>query len=202
MVKRLSVFPWSQNVTERDTTLKKKIINTELVTVLLRCIVSYRMACERFANDGFWEKVSCDLLNDTKNEVTADCNPLAKFLRDGNDYCQVCFEPAVKGKDGAPDQKCSVTSWEELEKIYVNHQRYVLKLDKCLPIDDKYPLAAAGYVVKIKKFCKVCGLAANEATCGPKNKSSYGDHWNDGKNRRNKVVVKNMRLNIKKSLPA
>ena len=160
------------------------------------------MACERFANDGFWEKVSCDLLNDTKNEVTAACNPLAKFLRDGNDYCQVCFEPAVKGKDGAPDQKCSVTSWEELEKIYVNHQRYVLKLDKCLPIDDKYPLAAAGYVVKIKKFCKVCGLAANEATCGPKNKSSYGDHWNDGKNRRNKVVVKNMRLNIKKSLPA
>ena len=194
VVRRLSVFSWSQNVTDRDGSLKKKIISQELVTVLLRCIVSYRLACERFEDQGFWEKVACSKLKKTKARVTAECNPLAKFLQDGNDYSQCCFEPAIAGKDGLSDQPCSTTTWEELEKCFANHCRYVLKMDKATRIDgDRYPLTQAGYLVETIKLCKICNKDAKEATCR--------DHWHNGKNRSNRVVIRNMRIKCKKPLP-
>ena len=156
--------------------------------MLLRCIVSYRLACERFEDKGFWEKVACKKLKKTRATVTAVCNPLAKFLQDGNDYSQCCFEPAT------PDQPCSTTTWEELEKCFANHCRYVLKMEKATSIGgDRYPLTQAGYVVESMKICKICNKDAKEATCK--------DHWHGGKNRSNRVVIRNMRIKCKKPLP-
>jgi phage/plasmid-associated DNA primase len=196
VLRRLAIFEWSNMIQSRDPSLKKKIIAQELVAILLRCVALYRLACERFESKEFWEHVAPQSLKDSKALATQDASPLSTFLADGNDYYQCVFEPG------------SATTWENLEKAYSNHCRWVLKQDKPQRIGtDHYSLKAAGFLVKEHQVCKMCGCTSATAdTCG-KNKETnrsfetHGDHYHGGKNRRKKMVVENMLLKCIK-LPA
>ena len=179
-------------IASRDPSLKKKIISGELVTILLRCVALYRLACERFESKEFWEHVAPQSLKDSKAAATQDASPLSTFLADGNDYYQCVYEPG------------SATTWENLEKAYSNHCRWVLKQDKPQRIGtDHYSLKAAGFLVKEHQVCKLCGSTqATKASCGDKDSKPHGDHYHGGKNRRKKMVVENMLLKCIKPLPA
>ena len=63
--RRLAIFEWSNLIESRDPSLKKKIIAQELVTILLRCVALYRLACERFESKEFWEHVAPQSLKDS-----------------------------------------------------------------------------------------------------------------------------------------
>jgi hypothetical protein len=70
----MAVFKYDKLVNERDTQLKEKIINEELVYVMLRCIVQYRRATERFKGGDFWAKIAPASLSEVQSEVKEQTN--------------------------------------------------------------------------------------------------------------------------------
>ena len=55
VIRRLPILAWSEMITDRDPSLKGKIISTELVTILLRCVACFCLACAQFESKEFWD---------------------------------------------------------------------------------------------------------------------------------------------------
>ena len=179
VARRLALFPWSERIEVRDAGMQKKIINSELITILVRCVVTYRLACGRFDGCEFWDKIAPTLLKESKEVVVEESSPLANFLKNGNDFYQVVLEPG------------SNCTREQLSKAYANHCKFVLKLpDKeCKLGADNHPIVAMGCSVKKMMKCKypLCGAV-------PGSKDVCGDHFQGGKNRSSVVCIENMRI--------
>jgi hypothetical protein len=171
--RRLVVFLFSVLITTRNTTLKDEIIQGELVTVMLRCLVRYRTTCERWGSSDFWTKIAPASLREVQNEVKESTNYLANFLINGDDYYQILHA------EGA------VTPMDHLEKAFSNHMRIKHKEEKVKIGDDKHPIKAAGYTIQRVHLCKMCHRESSKEACG--------DHYNS-KNRYKKLVVHNMRI--------
>ena len=183
--RRLACFLWSEPILERDPSLEQKIIEIELITILVRCAIAYRAAAKRFVGAGFWEKIAPKNLQESKKLVAEYASPLSAFLLHGNEYYQVVFE------EGAS------TAVGKFEAAYANHCKYVLKFApaSCKLDDDRHPLTALGYISKKTNICKLCDA-------NPANKKTCGDHYLGGKNRKQGQSFLNMRLLNKKEQAA
>ena len=178
--RRLGCFLWSQPIKDRDDTLEQRIIANELVSILVRCAISYRAACVRFTGGDFWGKVAPSTLQKAKELIVQHSSPLSAFLINGNDYYSISFEEG------------SNVTLEEFERAYSNHCAYVLKYHPkdCKLGDDRYPFTERGYVVKEMNKCRLC-------TAIPGNSKACGSHFNGGKNRKKAMCVMNMRIKNK-----
>ena len=177
--RRVVLFLFTELITTRNTTLKKEIIQSELATIMLRCIVRYRLTCERYGSADFWTRIVPAALREIQAEVKESTNHLANFLANGDDYYQILYE------------KESFTPLVELEKAYSNHMRFVHKEEKAKIGDDKHPIKAAGYTIQRLHFCKECRQKASKKTCK--------EHYHSS-NRYQKYVVQNMRIAIRSAI--
>jgi hypothetical protein len=145
----------------------------ELVTVMLRCISRYRLACDRFSGLDFWTKVAPIGLRELQEETKTATNHLANFIANGDNYYQIIHETGA------------LTPFNDLEKAYSNHMKFQHKIDKAKIGGDRHPIKAAGFIVESVNLCKTCHLQCSKATCGA--------HYNAA-NRYRKLIVQNMRI--------
>jgi hypothetical protein len=171
--RRLAVFPFVNLVAEKNTLLKHDVIENELVTVMLRCIFSYRQACDRFAGKEFWTRVAPRDLLHSQESVKEETNYLANFLQNGSPFYQIVHE------DGA------VTPYEELEKAFSNHLRIDHKIEREKIGSDHFPIKNAGFIIHRTNLCKTCNRQHSKESCG--------SHY-DSRNRYRKTVVLGMKI--------
>ena len=164
-------------IKERNTCLQAQIEETELVAVMLRCILQYRKYEEHHRGQDFWREIAPLGLVDIQTQTKEALNPLMNFLKNGDLYYQILF---VEG---------AITPMQELEKAYSTHMKYAHRVDKAQIGSDWYPIKAAGFTIGKAHLCKHCHLVAKASTCG--------DHYN-AKNRYRKVVVHGMEI-VKKA---
>ena len=174
--RRLVVFPFTNMIKSRDTELKKKIIQDELVTVMLRCIAQYRRACDRFKGQDFWKYIAPSALVEQQGLVKEQTNHLANFLSNGDGYYQILY------KEG------EMTTLEDLNKAFSNHMRYTHKRERATIGHDYFPIKAAGYTMDKLYLCKTCHKAHHADTC----KGHY-----IATNRYKRVVICNMVIKSK-----
>jgi phage/plasmid-associated DNA primase len=151
--RRLVMALFLNKVDARDTQLKAKILETELPTVLLRCIFAYRAKVTEIGSRDFW-KCMPKALRDAQEEVKQESNPLANFLANGSSRCQILHE------EGA------VTPLIDLGKAYSNYMEYDMKKLKQVIGSDFFPIKAAGFTMNRVNLCKTCGKPADAKTCG------------------------------------
>jgi hypothetical protein len=171
--RRLAMFLFTVLVENKDTTLKQKIIDNELVTVLLRCLSLYRVTANNTKGKEFWSHVAPQGLKDAQAQVKEETNFLANFLKNGDDYYQILH------KEG------HLTTLENLNKAFSNHMKYKHKIEKATIGTDHYPIKAAGFTIRRVHLCKTCHVPASKETCGA--------HYNPD-NRYRRFVVVDMQL--------
>ena len=181
LARRLAVVRWTKLVENKDTGLKRKIIASELVTVLLRCVVMYRNTCAQFKDVDYW-KFAPSELKEAQSDVRTETSRLSAFLSDGDEYYQVL---RVEGE---------VTPLADLKRAFGNHMRFVHKVDKAtIGKEQYYHLEIKGFIVDRLNLCKTCHLQHTLANCK--------EHY-DADNRYRKEAVVNMRIKCIKSPPA
>jgi hypothetical protein len=174
--RRLVVFNFTNMIKSRDTELKKKIIQDELVTIMLRCIAQYRRACDRFKGRDFWKCIAPQPLVEQQALVKEETNYLANFLKNGDEYYQVLY------KQG------EITRLKDLNKAFSNHMKYTHKRERATIGRDYYPIKAAGYTMDKLYLCKDCHKHHNVENCG--------EHYIEN-NRYRRVVICNMVIKSK-----
>ena len=171
--RRLVVFLFNRLIESRNTMLKHDIIQHELVTVIVRCITAYRRIVAQKPSADFWTKIAPLPLQEIQAETKAETNPLANFLRNGDNYYQI-----IRDDTG-------VTALSDLEKAFSNHMRISHKVEKAKLGSDYHPIRSEGYKIDSVNLCKECHQKCSKATCGC--------HYNKA-NRYKKVVVSGMTI--------
>jgi phage/plasmid-associated DNA primase len=168
--RRLLVFGFKVLVTNRDTTLFDRIVNAELVVVMLRCLEQYRCMRLSVGSGDPWDSMPL-MLKQSREDVKINTNPLASFLENGDAYYQVVYR-----------EEC-ITPLEDLNRAYSNYMKFSHGVKVSGIGSDYFPLKSKGYVIKTVKLCKECRQ--------PSSKEGCGEHYNVA-NRSNKVVICNM----------
>lgn len=178
VARRLALFKFETCVSgEADTLLKEKIVESELVTILLRSIIRYRDAVKEHKSQGFWNmKITPAELKDNKEGISIKMNSLGAFIANGDDRYQVVH------KEGC------VTSLTKLNMIYSKHMLNVRKIPNATIGTDYQAITSAGFVKRELNMCKECDMPCTKQNCG--------DHYNS-KNRTQKVAFLNMEIIIK-----
>jgi hypothetical protein len=176
IVRRFAVFPWTNVVKKRDTTLAERITNDELVTVLMRCIRRYHKLRAEKGNAGFWESVAPLALKDMKDEITVATNPMANFIANGDAKWDVIYTGSFS----------DVVPYSTFKSAFEHHMRHDNKQRDFKMGSDEQPLKVAGFTIEKVNLCKVCGKKGNKNTCG--------SHFLGGRNRTKKKSITHMRL--------
>lgn len=172
VARRAVMFLFKQLINSRDSCLKAKILETELITVMLRCIFAYRTYCDVIKHGvDFWASMP-ESIREAREEVREETNSLANFLANGSRYCQIVFDESA------------VTTMEAFGKAYSNYMEFEMKKPGQTVGSDHHPFAARKFIVTKVYICKVCEKRASSETCG--------DHYNGGNNRTRLVTIKNM----------
>jgi hypothetical protein len=173
--RRFAIIPYETVVQKRDPCLHSKIKSTELVTVLLRCIRSYRSFLDvHLDHDILTLLPEICKLESSKAQVALD--PLREFLESGNQYMMI-----RKKVD-------SEVTWQRFNQEFQKFANDKYSKGTKLTDSDKVTLTSCGYRVSEVSICKECNQLAIKANCG--------DHY-DVNNRRRKVVIKNMEICMK-----
>ena len=90
--RRLAVFMFVNLVPDKNTLLDQAVIDSELVTVMVRCIYSYRSACARLSGKEFWSHVAPRGMIEQQESVKEETNNLANFIQNGSPYYQIRHE--------------------------------------------------------------------------------------------------------------
>lgn len=177
--RRLVVFPFKNKVEQSDSGLEKKIIEYELIYIIVKCITKYLLMVEGPGADKMYWDIAPQMLKETKEQVSKESNHLAAFLTDGDEFYQI-----VHDED-------SITSVEELGQAFSNHMRIRHKQQNVVLGNDRFPIKNAGFVIKRVQLCKTCGGKHIKQTCG--------SHYNS-KNRLYRERIIGMKI-IKKERP-
>jgi len=176
--RRFVVFKFLNLVTDRDAHLKRKILETELVTILLRCIRAYRAKVVEIGSREFWDCVPRTLLKE-REAVKKESNYLQRFLADGSSSWQVIHQPGA------------MTTLQELGKVFSEFMEVDIHRPGCIG-SDYFPIKDAGFIMKSVQMCKYispegvpCGKKATVANCG--------EHFNK-QNRSQLVCILDMAL--------
>ena len=170
--RRLATYRFEQVIAKRDTMLVRKIIDTELVAVLLRCLHRYNELRTRQAGKDFW-KFAPKVMLEQRDRASEDTNHFTSFVANGDEFYQCVYEESA------------VTPILELRKAFANHMQFNQPDIKWVWSSDYHALRSRGYVIDRINLCKICGAYARKEACG--------DHYNP-KNRRRVVVVRHMHL--------
>ena len=171
--RRLAVFLFVNLVQDKNTLLDQAVIDSELVTVMLRCIFSYRSMCARVSGKEFWSHVAPREMIEQQESVKEETNHLANFIQNGSPYYQISHESGA------------ITKWEDLEKAYCNHMRIDHKIEKQRIGEDHFPIKNAGFTIARDNLCKTCHGRHLKELCG--------EHY-DSRNRYCRVTVHGMKI--------
>ena len=173
VARRLALFVFEECVRDGDPHLQSKIEKDELVTVLVRCIDAYRrMAVEHGGLD--FKKFCPRLMKRRMDEVSVEANPLAAFIRDGDDRYQVVHKPGA------------TTTLVHLSMIFSKHMQHVHKRYGVSIGRDHHAITSAGFTKEIQNVCAQCGIVNPT-------KKRCGTHFHQN-NKRKKVVFTNMEI--------
>lgn len=174
--RRLVVFPFQTLVKERNTQMKRSIIETELPSIIFRCLFRYHNKVVTFPTQDFWSSIAPEALRTVQSEVIESTSFLANFLANGDNYYQVLYV------------KDAICSLDDLNHAFSMHMKHNHKIVQATIGNDRFPIKAAGFLQTKLKICKVCDSESSRTTCG--------NHY-DSKNRSNKVVFVNMEIKKK-----
>lgn len=172
--RRIWYISFSKLVTARDTTLKRRILEQELSTIFVRCILKYFSKIDEVGSNDVWNHAP-DSVSETKSNLAVYTNPLEEFIENGSHIYQLIYKPGAQ------------TLLSKLQQAYANFMEFGVHKRKGASIgSDYYPLTKRGFIVKQKSLCKVCGTTAvNKKTCG--------DHY-DRRNRTRRTVIENLEI--------
>jgi hypothetical protein len=174
--RRLATFKFVRVVKNVDTAMAGKLEANELVAVMIRCLHKYHMLREKYSGAGFW-RFAPQAMVDARQEAQESTNHLANFIANGDDFYDCVFE------------KGALTSLSTLRTAFANHLRFNRKSFKWT--SDFHVLRVRGFLVKKVNVCKVC--AATPATG-----RACGEHYHQGKNRKQVLYVHNLRMSRKR----
>jgi hypothetical protein len=177
VTRRFALFKFINLVANKNPRLKEDIMESELVHVMLRCIMLYRKTAFLNFRKEFWEHIAPKEMLENKTEVTEETNRLANFITNGGSYYQVIREIG------------SVTDLSALDKAFSNHCLFDLKLRNKHLGKDYYPIKSCGYLMEERNICKICGKVALVSNC-----NTPGDNHYSPDNRTKKVVILDMRI--------
>jgi hypothetical protein len=170
--RRLATFRFERVIASRDTQLVQKILDNELLAVMLRCLTRYRDTYTRRAGQDFW-KFAPAVMVEQRDQASEETNHFTSFVANGDDFYQCIFQEGAQ------------TQMADIKKAFANHMKFNHEDIKWKWSSDYHALRSRGYVITRVNLCKTCGELALKATCG--------EHYSPA-NRRRLVVVKNMRL--------
>jgi phage/plasmid-associated DNA primase len=174
--RRFLIIPYETVVNVRDPLLQKKIEQGEILTVLLRCIFSYRSFLDAHRGDDILTLLPEICKTETSN-AQLSLDPLREFIENGTDQYMV-----RKKVDGE-------VSWQVFSNKYQSFSNSKFgKSSKKLTDTDKSTLRTMGYNVVEQSICKECNLVCSKTNCG--------DHY-DPNNRRRRIYIKGMEICMK-----
>jgi phage/plasmid-associated DNA primase len=173
--RRLCIIPYETVVVCRDPQLQKKVEKNELLTVLLRCISSYRAFVGEHLNDDILTLLPEICQRETQN-AQLSLDPVREFVMNGNDLYMV-----RKKVDGE-------VSWQHFEQQFQQRNQKSNGKTSRLTDTDKSTLTTLGFTVVEQSICKHCNKVCSKPTCG--------SHY-DANNRRRRVYIKGMEICLK-----
>ena len=181
IARRTSMYSFNNTIPteDRQTDLKYKM-EKERLTILFKCILSYRkFASANIGKD--WWKICSQEERDNRESISIEQNYLADFLSNGNDYYEVVYK------------KGSSTPFDTFQSAYRRHMKFDLGIQSrvCITTSDYSPFQERGYKIEQIHTCKSCNRKAR----GGKDKccKEY-----DTKNRIQKKTLWNLELREKK----
>jgi len=177
--RRLLIFLCETIVTERDTTLKERILKTELPIILLRCISKYRKFLE--ANRGKDVLKDClpQSMIDAREDAKEELDPVRHFISTGSEEKEIIHDSYAE------------TPIREFDKAFREYQKERRGFSRPLKGDDHGTISACGFNIVTLNSCKICGaLRAVKSVCG--------DHYHL-RNRSKKVVIVGMKIRLRRS---
>jgi hypothetical protein len=174
--RRLATYRFEQVIAKRDTMLVRKIIDTELVRVMLRCLGRYHDLRTRRAGEDFWKFAPVSMV-EQRDRASEETNHLTNFVANGDNFYDCVYEEG------------SATPLALVKKAFANHMQFNNPDSKFVWNSDYHALRSRGFVVKRSYLCKVCPEIASLASCGA--------HYKAGRNRKQVTVVHNLRIKRK-----
>ena len=174
--RRLATYRFEQVITTRDTLLVPKILDTELVAVMLRCLRKYHDLRTRRTGQDFWRFAPQSMV-EQRDRTATETNFLANFVANGDNFYDCVYQ------EGAG------TPLGELKKAFTNHMQFNHPDTRVKWSSDYHALRSRGFLVKRSFICKICTELASVGTCG--------EHYRAGKNRKLVTIIHNLLLKRK-----
>jgi len=140
--RRLLVANFEKNVYKPDTTLKKRIIDIELPSIIYKCLTFYKDLLIK--SGGIWN-ICPEYFLDSQEELRMDKNPLFRFLTDHTIFKR--------------DNFISLIDIKEKFSEYMNGKK-VSKLD-----NGTFGQVNQNYNIEIKYICKSCKNSHKSGCC-------------------------------------
>lgn len=189
--KRLVTFHFDTLISRnRDTNLKRVIVENELVSIMIRCIWKYRDATEKYQKLGFWEAVAPKSMCTIGKISCHTTDDLSQMLENGFDNAaseNVQFILEWNNDSNTIDYH-KMTSLNEFNVQYKEYIDLKYKRKKFSPItSNNNTIKKFGYTFKQMNYCKKC-----KSPCVPKKKccSDY-----DARNRGKSYYIQGMSIN-------
>lgn len=180
--RRFAIVDMGRKVIEKDASLKTKILENEIVALLVKFIKAYSYYLEKFNNVVFedWgKKFNIDYFDKARDEFKQETDILYAFLT---------------APPGANETKSSniwiehreneITSLDTFKKTFKTYAKIKHNNPnyRWSATSDNATLISSGYEILTLHICAACGKKAEKGCC---------DNFNRD-NRRKKVVIKNM----------
>jgi hypothetical protein len=172
MSRRLLVFLFERPVVKRDTSLKERIINTELTTILLRSIHKYKSFLHAHPGASVLQHLPDSML-EARQDASEELDRVRHFVMNGSEDLEIKY---VKGHE---------TPIRTFEMAYKTYQKEKFGFGRPLTRDEYSTITSCGYEVVTVRKCKVCTKNVTKVNCG--------DHYSQG-NRTKRIVIKNMMI--------
>lgn len=152
--RRLLVIYFLKLVMNKDPNMFTKIIASELVSIMLRCIRTYREVAERYKGQDFWT-FAPEEMQENKEEVKVESNYLAEFISRGNSTHVVMKVPG------------QITSLNDAQQAYFQYMREVHPSIKTRPLTrtERSVFAMNGFRENSMYICKLCLKPALVSIC-------------------------------------
>lgn len=160
--RRCVIFKFDNLIRDRITNLVQRIVQDELVFIILRALTKYRQKVDSVGTGDYWKSLP-ERLREWSIETSTQTDPMADFIINGSDYYQVTHKPGHK------------TSFADLKRAFLNYMQYDRKVKNPKMPTDMHCIKKAGFTIKRLNICKVCGEHAKKTVCGdhykPQNRS-------------------------------
>jgi len=180
--RRLAIIDMGKKVVSKDAGLKNRILETEIISLLIKFIKAYLFFLDKFGNTVFedWgKKFGIKYFDKAREEFKQENDILYAFLTaPPNSNKTKSSNIWIEYKEG------SITPLETFKKRFKAYAcfKHEIKGYKWSNTSDNSTLESLGYEIVTVNICASCGKKGQKGCC---------DNYSAG-NRRKKVVVNNM----------